>query len=319
MRNPPSSVRFLRTMNLAISFLALLLSLPATTQESPATETAQEATRRVIEAAPPAARAAWERLLAASRSGSEPIRAFELRAEVLTRDGVRTNEARIAYRYLAPHFIRFNLSQNRETGRGPGVGQSAYWLRDREEVVVLEGRERTEDRRMVDQMAAVSRNFISLSDPARLRLESIGTLPAAPQAVPPSLEREAKKLEWLSIASADFALLDPASRDRRPSANRATVYEVLLGLGETGLPQLAIVRRVRGEGEPLPATPPMLIRLAGYRELDGFRVPHDLFVYGPDPSPSRLVGARFEDKPAQEIYVTEADLRPELSEDDFRP
>src|SRR6185503_4475747 len=94
------------------------------------------------------------------------------RADVLTRQGVQTNEGKVDYRYLAPDCMRFVLPSKNETGRfGPAPEQ--YWLREGEEVVTLAGREYKEDRRQVDDMIALAKNYVALSNPARITLTKI--------------------------------------------------------------------------------------------------------------------------------------------------
>src|SRR5688572_14614762 len=112
--------------------------------------------------ATPEARALWERVCKASGPAErEPLRAFQLTAEVRTRSGVQSNDAHVDYRYLAPDCIRFALPNKNETGRfGPAPEQ--YWQKSATDVVVLAGREFKEDRRAVDDMLALARNYAAL-------------------------------------------------------------------------------------------------------------------------------------------------------------
>lgn len=278
------------------------------------------ATEDALAQASPEARDAWQRVCAAGRaegSAPEPIRAFTLRADVLTRDGAQSNEAEVAYRYLAPDLIRFSLPSGRETGKGPGIGRSAYWLKDKDEVVTLDGREHGEDVRLVRQMLAVARNFVALSDPARLRLERLERMDQAPRGLPPSVSRKAGELSWLRVTSPDFALLPRGEDAPRPASRAGPSYRVELGLGADGLPRLAVIAEEPahdGSGQP-PAAAPLLIELADYRAVDGFLVPHRLLVHPRTSGEAAL----FVDRAAQEIYVLEARLRPALREQDFLP
>ena len=151
-------------------------------------------------------------------ASSPPITAFRLEADVLTRQGAQTNETEVDYRYLAPDCIRFLLPNRLETGRF-GPGREDYWLKDKEEIVVLAGRDYVQDRRQVDEMLALARNYVALSDPGRLNLRRLELASAAPKDLPASLQAAGKKLTWISVASSDFALVrrdgEPAPKDLR--------------------------------------------------------------------------------------------------------
>jgi hypothetical protein len=252
--------------------------------------------------AAPEARAVWERLLAVTASdAAQPISAFRLAADVLTRSGAQTNEMDIDYRYLAPDCIRFVLPSRLETGCS-GRGREDYWLKDKEEIVVLAGRDYAEDRRRVDEMLALARNYVALSDPKRLSLHELRLLDGPPGDLPRSLAAAGKRLTWIAVASPDFALV---RRDGAP-APEGTLYTVDLGLSADALPTLAVIREgARGQA--------LLVELGKYEERSGFRIPLQLRVHMP-----RAPGA-FGDAPSQEIYVTAADLRAPLKPEDFRP
>lgn len=256
--------------------------------------------------APPEARAVWDELCRASGSATrEPLRAFTLRAEVRVRSGVQVNDTRVDYRYLAPDCIRFVLPSNNETGRfGPAPEQ--YWLQSRDDVVVLAGREYKEDRRKVDDMIALARNYVALSNPARLQLSALELAPGPPADLGPELAARFKKLTWLTLESSDFALV--RSEEVRPAG---TVYRVELGLNKDHLPAVAIVRE-RG----MSRTDPLLVQLSDYQERDGFRIPFQLRVHVLDRSSTP---ATFAKEASQEVYVTQAELRPTLTVEDFKP
>ncbi len=279
--------------------LALLLS------------SSQAGNQSAVERAAPEARKAWERLCAASGSPSrEPITAFHLKAEVLTRSaGAQNNELRIDYRYLAPDCIRFMLPSHNETGRF-GPAQEQYWLKSRKEVVVLAGREYKEDRRQVDDMCVLARNYVALSNPGRLNLLALERRASAPGDLGPELLRRSGKLTWLALETPDFALV----RSEGASAPAGTIYLVELGLREDALPALVVIREkpraAAAPGEPL------LVELGRFEDRAGFQIPFQLLVRVLDRSHQPPVFSR---DPSQEIYVTEADLRPQLTSDDFRP
>ena len=261
--------------------------------------------------ADPAARAAWQSFLDATRGDapSQPITAFSLQASVLTRAGVQTNEMSVDYRFLEPECIRFLLPNQREVGRF-GAKQREYWLRDRDELVVLSGRDYTEDRRQIDEMFSIARNFVALSDPARLSITSLELLAKPPADLSKKIQRESAKLRWLRATSPDFALM----RNDGTRASEGTLYVIDLALQPSGEARFVIVRERPAPGQPV--AEPMLIRMDDFRGQNGFRIPYQFFVYRLDPSALPLV---FGSKPAQEIYLTKADLRATLAVEDFQP
>jgi hypothetical protein len=261
--------------------------------------------------AAPEAREAWERLCAASGgAGREPLRAFQLEADVLTRSGVQRNEAHIDYSYLAPDCIRFVLPSRNETGRfGPAPEQ--YWLKTGGRVVVLSGRDYREDRKAVDDMLALARNYAALSSPARLDLRALERLPSAPADLGPELAKRARKLAWLALESPDFALVRrEVARGEAPS-DAPAVYRVELGLREDHLPAFAIVRE-RGKG----GADPLLVEFSQYQEQDGFRMPFQIRVHVLDRAHA---APSFAPEASQEVYVTSAALRPSLTAEAFVP
>jgi hypothetical protein len=278
-------------------------------------------------AAPPDAHALWERLCkasagvgknaasadktdadkaGASQPAREPLRAFQLQADVLTRNGVQTNQAHIDYRFLAPDCIRFVLPSQNETGRF-GPAQEQYWLKKADgNVIVLAGRDFKEDRRSVDDMLALAKNYVALSDPARLNLLLL-EIPPVPADLGPELQKRTQKLTWLALESPDFALVRSDTARETPS-----VYRVEIGLrGEDGLPGVAIVREKAKAGAD-----PLLVEFSKYEERDGFRIPLVLLVHVLDRKRSP---ASFSELASQEVYVTAAALRPALTIADFQP
>lgn len=277
-----------------------------------------------LDQASPEARALWQALVDASRGeAAERIDAFHVRAQVLTRDGVKSNEVEVEYRFLEPHYIRFSVPSKRgtgscETGRGPGEGQKAYWLKDGEEVVVLQGRETSEDRELVDRMLVVARNFLALSDLSRLRIERMERMAGAPGDLPLGWHVRGfwKELSWLAVESRDFALLHPDRRGTRPVDR---TYRVEFGIDPTThLPRLAVVREVLTPGVPEPPAAPMLFQLERYAPRDGYLVPGRIAVHhlvqGPEGGPPV-----FGDDPAQDIWLLDVRLGADLTEADFRP
>ena len=241
-----------------------------------------------------------------------------LRAEGVTRNGVQTNELSFDYQYLAPDCIRFALPSGSVTGRS-GRKQRDYWLRTKDGVVELAGFEYEEDRRQIKEMHSIAKNFVALTDPSKLRILSLELLPEPPREL--WIRHPARRMQWLRITSPDFALVRRDRNDaERPSASGSAppVYVVDLALPNDDslgrlkdLPNYAIIREQRTAGHD--PTPPMLIRLSKYEAQNGFLMPFDLWVFaigGTSPG-------TFAHKASQEVYVLEAQLRPQLTVQDF--
>jgi hypothetical protein len=260
-----------------------------------------------------AARALWTSFLAASgsRADTPPITAFHVRADVVTREGVQTNQLRTEYRFLAPDSIRFLLASRRETGRS-GPKQRDYWLKDADEVVELVGADHEQDRLQVDRMLAVARNFVGLSDPAKVRIERCELLASPPNDLGPDRLREARKLSWLAVESPDF-VLTPETADRATTAG--ALVRVELGLLDSRIPRYVIVRQAKS-GDPAGAGRSMLLELEGTLEPAGYRVPKSIKVHDLDPAASPPAFAKH---PAQDIFIETIDLRPAFSPRDFQP
>ncbi len=261
----------------------------------------------------PKAEGCWSSFLAASGSRKEtpPITAFHLRADIVTREGVQTNELRTEYRFLAPDSIRFLLSSGREIGRS-GPKQRDYWLKDKDEIVPLVGADHERDRRDVDRMLAVARNFVGLSDPAKLHIERCEILDAPPSDIGPDRLRDAKELRWLCVTSPDFALVPEAAQG--VPAERA-LYRVELALMDSYVPRFVIVRQ-EPASDPASRSNSMLLELDLHQERDGYRIPLSIKVHALDPAASPAI---FAARPAQDIWIEEIDLRPAFTALDFKP
>ncbi|MAB78949.1 MAG: hypothetical protein CMJ89_06280 [Planctomycetes bacterium] len=266
---------------------------------------------KALAQATPMTRATWRELCQASLGDARPVTAFRLDAQTKIREGSRRNEGRISYHYLAPDCLRFRFSKDRELGRF-GLRSKEYWMRENDEVIWLKTRDYQSDRESIEEMAALAKNYLALSDPKHLRIDRIALLTEPPEEASPAIGRRYRKLTWLSVTSPDFALF--GSNDAREPR---TTYRVDLGLRprdeeHAWAPEVAIIRTVSGGGRR--SKQAILLRLYAYREQDGFHIPFELAVHSLDGT-----GTAFEQEPAQEVWITEADLRPDLKVEDFRP
>ena len=266
----------------------------------------------------PAAEAAWRSVIAATTIPGErkPISAFELRAEVLTRQGIQSNQFDATYRFLSPHYIRFGLGVSRETGRGPGKGQNAYWLKDKDAVTVLSGREYKQDRDLVRRMTTLAQNVLVLSDPRKIRANKLELREAAPKFLPKRLSGQSRLL-WVEFVSPDFDLYrsePPEQVEGDPERS----FRVLIGADrESHLPRFVVLREELRPGTKLASVgEPLLFDLKDYRAINSYLLPHTILVRGYDP---RTIPAAFQEQPGQEIYVTFANFAPDLKEGDFKP
>jgi len=365
-------VKTLRRLVVPVAVLVAALAAPATAQDGPPPET-QESPEPVDEAGPgsreqdpppaedapqtgeptvekkgptPEALAAWSAIVGATTIPGEhqPITAFDLTADVRASQGAQTNQLSVRYRFLAPDFIRFMISDERETGRGPGKGAAAYWLRDGERITQLVGRDYKPDRDLVRRMTTIAQNVVALTDPARLTIQGLELRSAGPPFLPKSLAWYRDRLTWVEFQSPDFDLyrdeprLDGATpqngapnpspetppdspeppvlpTDGEKAADPAPkrMFRVLVGADrKTHQPVLVALRE---EGEPGKRLgEPLLFELKDLRAVNGYYLPHTIFVRGF--APDQPV---FQDDPAQEIGVIGASLAPKLTPADFQP
>ena len=288
---------------------------PPSREEQSSAKLSEDPTQRTLANATSEARDAWEALCGASVGDSTPITAFHIEAHVKNRGRERRNEGEVAYRFLAPHCVRFRISEKTEVGRS-GRRKADYWMRDGGEVLTLDKKDYKADRESIRDMAALARNYIALSDPGRLRLHGLEVPQDHPMEAMPVAgnRRSLKKLKWLRITSPDFAL---PGGEQGPLAGES-LYRVDLGLRpETHelawTPEIVIVRSLPAPGEPEQS---FLLKLENYKEKDGFRIPHEIAVHHRD---EELSHRPFQKLAAQEITIREIDLRAKLGVKDFRP
>jgi len=241
------------------------------------------------------ARRRWQALEAAVLA-KKPIDSFSLVFYLRQRDPERpkSNDAKLAFRFLAPDYLRADLDSGRAHLRGP----EGDFVIDKERTIPIPvGREGTEDRRQLDEMAAIARNFVALTDPRTLRITALEVLEAPPSELPGDLVEEGGKLDWLLVKSPDFHLYREAST---PGEAGLPIYAARLGVdAESGEIRLAAIRRDRVEAEREPETA-RLVRLSDYHRRDGFLVPHRVELRDPD---RRTKPWRFRNVPTSELTL----------------
>lgn len=282
--------------------------LPGTTESQPVDPAILALVPGAIpEDATPAAREDWKRVEAAIFApGVEraPITAFDLGLDVrYKRNASGSNDLKSVYRYLAPDFVRIDLEHS-STMRGP-MGD---WLEDRkrdQKVDLRVGREHVEDRRQLDEMLTVARNFTALFSPGSLRIASLEKLGATPEGLPKALEGRSKQLSWLRLRSPDLRLVGATA-----AMSRATIGFT----PTTGRVEIALVEADRAS--PGLARTAQVVELAGTFEAQGYLVPRQYRVYYIEEGKTPLA---FTEAPGMDLYVLRANLRPTLTPADFQP
>ncbi|MEZ5980276.1 MAG: hypothetical protein R3F34_18970 [Planctomycetota bacterium] len=299
--------------------------------------------------ATPSAVATWRAMVAAIGAAEQtaPITSFDMSLSLLTRSGRRgldphpeTHDVDTRVQYLAPPFVRYSLSADVETGYGP----SGYWLKDKDEVRSLRGRDYQTDREQVMQVRSLCVNFLAVSDPSQLRIASLVEFPRCPiRGLPERPGFDFKRMKWLRIVTPDFQLveeLQPKVTDTN-AGHQGAMYQVFFGLDEqTNLPRCAHVVRLpakrtaptdgSADGADASAPPPdpdmpfeQLILLDDWRASAGAsqskeRLPHRLLVW--ERLPQHPLFANFLAEPDREVYVKDgSSLRPSFTPTDFEP
>jgi hypothetical protein len=261
----------------------------------------------------PAAREAWQRALAATvLAGGEraPIVSFELviDARVKPSEGA-INQIKGLYQYLAPNCVRTRV---RETGLEYVRGPQGDWFIDpnREGAVKIgNDRESEQERRQLDAVMGVARNFVALTDPKGLRIASLARASAAPTGLPPKFQKRATELVWLDATSPDFRLT------RAAQANAGEqLYRVQLGLApDTSLPELALLHDGANAAALAPSS--VFLELSRWEPSGGYKVPRQLNAYEIVPG----TPLRFGLDPSTDVFITSATINPPLTPDSFRP
>ncbi len=258
-----------------------------------------------------AARERWNSL-AAELTKEEPVRSFllEFYLRQQPRDRPQSNDLRLTFSFLAPSFIRAKLESGRTHLRGP---QGDYLLEKNQEAIKLVGREGAEDRKQLDQMAAIASNFVGLTDPRTLRLASLETLDAAPSGIHPKHKSALAPLVWLRATSPDFYL-----GPQRPATDSTPpLYRADLGIDpETKAVRFALIHELF-EGKPL-RSGAMLVNMKAHVKRDGLLVPHEVDIYEVDPE---AMPARFYASPTSQLWLKKdrGRLRARLLPEDFLP
>ncbi len=263
-------------------------------------------------AADPGAKAAWE-ALAKATFAEEPVTAFDLAFHLRVRpDDIQTNDLAARYRFLSPGYVRATLESGREHLRGP----AGDYLIDGEEVLKLVGREATEDKKQLDEAVGVAKNFLALTDLARLKPQEVSGALAPMHLLPEELKERASTLRWISIRTDGFHLL--SSSAKLPEGARR-VQRAVLGLHtKDPVLELAVIIEdtLGADGLPLSKPSQVLLDLRQSAALDEFQVPRHLRVHGLE-----LVNnvPRFRAKPSYELWLRGGTLRPKFVADAFKP
>lgn len=246
---------------------------------------------------------------------------FELQLELRTR-GEQQHDLSGVHTFLSPSFVSFVAE-----GHGMGRGPQGYWRRDGDQHIPLVGREYQVDREAIDEMLAISENFLELLEPDRWRIvtarESKG--PLAPLPTYKHLRFDPAELHWLALDTPDFQL--PGSP---VEGGAARLYRVTLGIDSAqGTPAFAFVQEVR-EGRALHAGS-LCVYLGstrsarGWGRHDGRAFPDHVAVHralapgpGLDP-PGERTGQTpgYEARPTWELGIFRVDLRPGLTPSNF--
>jgi hypothetical protein len=260
-----------------------------------------------------AAQSLWKNLLEAAQptrpgTARKPVSAFDLtfdgRARMKGKQSNDFNNTR--YRFLAPSWVRTSMESGVDRMRGP----EGDWLVDekKKDKIRLVGRDFAEDRRELGDFQNIARNFVNLTDPARLQVQALRVLTASPATLPASLAKRAAELDWIEITSPDFRL----TRSQAPDPDAP--FKAQIGLDKRDhLPRLAIIWE-DDRGQILWESA-LCVELDQFRRLDDFQVPFTMRTYPP------AEGGRFADRWELQIWLIEngASLRPKLTPRDFVP
>lgn len=265
---------------------------------------------------PPAAsaeaRAAWEGL-ASRLTEEEPMRSFSLRFYLRQQplDRPQSNDLRLEFSFLSPGLVRARLESGRTLLRGPA---GDYLLEKNADPLRLVGREGAEDRKQLDQMAAIAANFVGLTDPRTLRLAELSVTTTPEAGIHPRFRSQLSELSWLRIVSPDLYLGPQAPRaaDAPPPLYRADLgYDP-----ESGAIRIAVIHELV-EGAALQSGA-MFVRMEDHAERDGLLVPHTIEIHEVQPE---VEPWRFAPSPSTQLWLQKrrGRLRARLLPEDFTP
>lgn len=252
---------------------------------------------------------AWCRA-AEGESPMPPVRSFELAVEVLTRKDGQTNNDRAQLAWLAPDWVRMRLQSGRELGRGP----AGPWLRERDEVVPLVGRDYEQDRAQLTELANLAANFAALCSPRGWPVARLERLDAPPLGLPSAARAEAARLGWLRLeTSALRAPRAPLSSklSGADSDDPIRTLELLVGIDpQSGAARQCVLgalqARDASEQARVPLTrtevEPVFLGLVGTHTLGGRSLPKGVLVFERDAARP----LEFEARPRLELWLLPA-------------
>lgn len=262
-----------------------------------------------------AARAAWQKTLAASvQAGKErpPIQSFSLDIDAEFKQSVQqVNQVDGNFDFLAASgWVKFRFKSGRGLVRGP---DGDWWFDPArgDEGKLTRADEDKQDVRQLDDAAAVARNFLALTNPATLRIGRLALLPAPPSGIPQGFFERARSLTWLEVQSPDFRL----SRSMN-AANANGLHRVQLGLDpKSSLPMLALILDPSSASALGPAT--LFLELRDWFVESGYRLPKQIDTYEIESAPAAAIAFRRE--PTTSVFLKRASINPTLTPDTFRP
>ena len=255
------------------------------------------------------ARELWELVLRGTRSSSAetpPVEGFHLTFDMTARhEGGKNDIAlELAYR-MREGYLRTDILRSKRTQlRGP----DGDFLIEKGSVTRLAGREHKQSREDMDQWVAIAHNFLTLTNPAAIRIVAMREVGAPSDRLPAEVRREIGGLRWLEVESPDFHLYSTDESEKAP------VFVAQLALRpHTARVEYSLIqeRGRRGDRDA------RLFAHKEFEQLQGFLLPRNVLVYLVDPTDR---GLAFFAKPSIDLWMhPNGQLNPDLSLDHFRP
>jgi len=260
-----------------------------------------------------AAQAAWK-TFTESIGTLHAMKSFELEFSLRQRNPdpevPQVNDMELVFSYLAPNNMRAVLESGRTLLRGPG----GDYLIDNQETIKLVGREGAEDKKQIDEMVSIARNFVALADPRSLRLTALTLEEAPPAEVTPRFRPLAESLTWLGAESPDFFLEFGRAEVK---GGPPPLYRARIGIDSaTQDVRIAIIQEQRA-GKLVRDTA-ILVVMNEYAKRNSLRVPHKIELFSAMPVEASL---QFHELPTSTLWLKRSSgrLRAKLEPDDFRP